>query len=268
MPIQDNIPSSSSNDFIQSLERGLAVIRAFSAKHPSLSVTEAAQATGYSRPAVRRILLTLTELGYAKFKNGRFSLTPRILSLGYSYISSQSIWSNAHLYLEKLVEKTNESSSISILDEQDIVYVARIPTKRIMTISLNVGSRLPAYATSMGQILLAFLPDTALETYLSELETTQLTKKTIIKKDELRETLAKVRERGWSFVDEELEEGVRSIAVPLVNGEGQVIAAVNCSAHAGRISTELMQGSFLSLLQGTADLISKDLAEYQGSNYL
>ncbi|WP_240377562.1 IclR family transcriptional regulator domain-containing protein [Bacillus piscicola] len=262
---KENNKTSQSRDFIQSLEKGLKVIEAFTEDQPFLSVTEAAALTGYSRPAVRRILITLKELGYAEEKRGRYALTAKVLSLGFSYISSQNIWNIAAPHLEKFVNETQESSSISVLDGGEVVYVARVPTKRIMTISLNVGSRLPAYATSMGKLLLAYLPETEKEAYLATLEAQRLTSQTKADPDVLRQELHEIAKKGWAFADQELEEGLRSIAVPIFDHEDNVCAAVNSSAHAGRVSAAYMEERFLPLLQETAQAISRDLAAYQRS---
>ncbi|WP_199256760.1 IclR family transcriptional regulator C-terminal domain-containing protein [Alteribacillus sp. YIM 98480] len=254
-----------SRDFIKSLEKGLTVLKAFSAEQPILSVSEAADLTGYSRPTVRRIFITLHTLGYVNEKNGRYVLTARVLSLGYSYLSSQNIWNVAMPYIEELVKQTQESSSISVLDYDEVVYVARVPTERIMTISLNVGSRLPAYATSMGKVLLAYLPETEKEAYLNHFSAEKLTPNTKIDPDELRKELNVIKEQGWSFANEELEEGVRSIAVPIYNNRNEAYAAVNCSANASRVSGKHMKEKYLPLLKSTANRISQDLTAYQSS---
>src|SRR6266404_4828682 len=155
-------------DYVQSLERGLSVIRAFDADHPKLTLSEVATATGLSRAAARRFLHTLVRLGYMHNNNGRFSLRPRILELGYAYLSSLSLPEVAMPHLEELVEQVRESSSVSELDGEDVVYIARVPTKRIMTVAISVGTRFPAYATSMGRVLLADMPDEWLDAYLSQ----------------------------------------------------------------------------------------------------
>ncbi|MFC5629137.1 IclR family transcriptional regulator C-terminal domain-containing protein [Aliibacillus thermotolerans] len=259
---------SASRDFIKSLEKGLNVIQTFSEENPVLSVAEIAEMTGYSRPTVRRILLTLTALGFAKEKNGRYMLTARVLSLGYSYLSSQNIWNVATSHMEDMVKQTKESASISVLDQDEIVYVARVPTERIMSITLNIGSRLPAYATSMGKVLIAYLPTSEREKYLENLRLKQLTEKTKANITDLREELDQIVKQGWALADEELEEGVRSIAVPIFNSRNEAYAAVNCSANAGRVSKKRMIEEFLPVLKDTASLISRDLSHYQQSHML
>ncbi|RFU62962.1 IclR family transcriptional regulator [Peribacillus glennii] len=268
MSIKNSDIFEQSGDYIQSLDRGLKVIQAFSQETPSLTISEAAKITGLSRPTARRILLTLEYLGFVESNNGRFSLAARALTLGYAYISSKNIWNIAQPIMREFVAKTGESCSISILDGTDILYVARVHTKRIMTINLEVGSRLPAYATSMGHVLLAFLPKDELEDYLNKVSFKQFTNNTITDKEQLKKVLATVQENGWGGVDQQFEEGLRSIAVPIQNGEGNVIAAINCSAHAGRISENTVREEFLPLLFETAEKISRTItAAYNSAQY-
>jgi IclR family pca regulon transcriptional regulator len=248
-----------SSDFVQSLERGLAVIRAFDAEHRELALSEVARSTGLTRAAARRFLLTLVKLGYVNFSQGRFSLRPRVLELGYAYLSSLSLPEVAQPHMESLVAQVNESCSISVLDDIEIVYVARVPTRRIMSITLAVGTRLPAFVTSMGRVLLAGLPDDELEERLARVELTPLTSRTVTDKDELRATLATVRRQGYAATDQELEEGLRSLAVPLRNGSGTVTAALNVSVHASRASMSALRRDVLPLALQTAAAIEEDL---------
>src|SRR6202000_1845464 len=185
-----------SADFVQSLERGLLVIRAFDAEHRELGLSEVARISGLTRAAARRFLLTLAKLGYVTFSDGRFALTPRVLELGYAYLSSLSLPEVAQPHMEALVAKVNESSSISVLDDTEVVYVVRVPTRRIMSITLAVGPRLPAFATSMGRVLLAHLPEEELEERLPRVEFEHLTKRTVKDAAELRKVLATVRRQG------------------------------------------------------------------------
>lgn len=246
-----------SGDFIQSLERGLAVINSFSQDGASQTLSGVAQRTGLTRATARRILLTLTELGYVRQDGRNFSLTPQVLDLGYSFLSSFRLPDIAQPAMERLVEEVKESSSMSVLDTPDIVYVARVPTTRIMTISLALGSRLPAYPTSMGRVLLAGLPDDALDAYFDTTRLDQLTPKTIIDPVRLREVVAKTRVEGFALVDEELEEGIRSIAAPIQNDRGDVLAAMNISCHATRASVERMRDEFLPGLLCAASEVSE-----------
>lgn len=261
MSMKDSNNSIKNPDFIQSLERGLLIIRAFSKENPTLTVSEAAKITILSRPAVRRILLTLENLGYVESTDGRFSLTARVLSLGYAYISSKNIWDIAHPHMKNLVERTGESTSISVLDDVEIVYVARIPTKRIMMISLDVGSRLPAYATSMGQVLLANISPDELTHYFNETELTSFTKRTVIDQEKLHESLIQIKQDGWAFVEQQLEDGLSSLAAPIRNNEGKVIAAINISSHTDRINSDMLKENFLPLLLKAAEDISMEISK-------
>src|ERR1700750_2669368 len=198
-----------SSDFVQSLERGLAVIRAFDAEHRELALSDVARSTGLTRAAARRFLLTLVKLGYVPFADGRFSLRPRVLELGYAYLSSLTLPEVAQPHMEALVAKVNESSSISVLDDLEVVYVVRVPTRRIMSITLSVGTRLPAYATSMGRVLLASLPEAELTARLERTDMRPLSTHTITDPDALRAVLDRVRRQGWAAVEPELEGGLR-----------------------------------------------------------
>jgi IclR family transcriptional regulator, pca regulon regulatory protein len=248
-----------SADFVQSLERGLAVIRAFDGAHPELTLTEVAAATGVTRAAARRFLLTLVDLGYVRSDGRFFSLSPRVLELGYAYLSSLSLPEVAEPHLEALVAEVNESSSVSVLDTGDVVYVARVPTSRIMTVAISVGTRFPAYATSMGRVLLAGLPDEELEKYLGEVKLERLTTRTVGSVAALRAELSRVRAQGWAIVDQEPEEGLRAVAAPIRDRTGRTVAAVNISAHASRTPVESVRRDLLPPLLATAARIEADL---------
>ncbi|MGC1215122.1 MAG: IclR family transcriptional regulator [Micromonospora sp.] len=246
-------------EFVQSLERGLAVIRAFDAEHPQLTLSEVARTTGLTRAAARRFLLTLVELGYMRTDGRLFSLRPRILELGYAYLSSLSLPEVAMPHMEALVAQVHESCSMSVLDGDEVVYVARVPTKRIMTVGISVGTRFPAYATSMGRVLLAGQPAEWLDDYLAKADLKPLTRRTITDPAKLRGVLAKIATQGYAIVDQELEEGLRSLAAPIHGENGQVIAAVNVSAHASRGSSEVIRRELLPPLLETAKRIEEDL---------
>ena len=248
-----------SSDYVQSLERGLAVVRALGGENAELGLSEVARATGLSRAAARRFLLTLVELGYVRVENGRFSLRPRVLELGYAYLSGLGLPEVAQPHMEALVARVNESSSISVLDDTEIVYVVRVPTRRIMAITLAVGTRLPAYATSMGRVLLAGLSRAELDARLDGMELRPLTAHTVADVAELRARLDRVREQGWATVDQELEEGVRSAAAPVRDATGRVVAALNVSAHASRTSMQALRRDILPLLLETAAAIEAEL---------
>jgi IclR family transcriptional regulator, pca regulon regulatory protein len=245
--------------FVQSLERGLAVIRAFGADTPELTLSEAARATGLTRAATRRFLHTLADLGYVHAEGRVFRLTPRVLELGYAFLSSLTLPEVAEPHLERLVAEIHESSSVSVLDGDDIVYVARVPTARIMRVSINLGTRFPAYATSMGRVMLADLPEPDLDAYLARVELRRLSPHTITDAGVLWDELARVRAQGWALVDQELEEGLRSVAAPIRDRGGEGVAAVNVSAHASRTSKEAMRRSLLPPLLRTAELIEAEL---------
>ena len=246
--------------FVQSLERGLAVIRAFSAERPELTLSDVARVTGLTRAAARRFLLTLVELGYVHSDGRLFSLRPRVLELGYAYLSTLSLTDVASPHMERLVASLRESSSISVLDGDDIVYVVRVPTHRIMTVSIGVGTRFPAYATSMGRVLLAALAPGALDEYLARARLEPLTSRTITSTNALRTALGAVRAQGWALVDQELEDGLRSVAAPITDGSGKVTAAINLSTHASRVTLDTLRRTFLPQLQQTARRIEVDLA--------
>jgi IclR family transcriptional regulator, pca regulon regulatory protein len=266
-------PSSSPSDgdearaahFVQSLDRGLAVIRAFDEHNPELTLSDVARVTGLTRAAARRFLLTLADLGYVRSDGRWFSLSPRILELGYAYLSSLSLTEVAEPHLERLVAEVHESSSVSVLDGEDVVYVARVPTGRIMAVSINVGTRFPAYATSMGRVLLSRLPEEELEAYLERVELLPLSPRTLTSRAALRAELAKVRSQGWALVDQELEEGLRSVAAPIGDRSGHTIAAVNLSAHASRLSIEEGRRRLVPALLATAARIEADLRVAQSA---
>jgi IclR family transcriptional regulator, pca regulon regulatory protein len=246
-------------DFVQSLERGLAVICAFDKDHAELTLSEVASATGVTRATARRFLLTLARLGYVRSDGRFFSLTPRVLELGYAYLSSLSLPEVAEPHLEALVAEVNESSSVSVLDGDDVVYIARVPVSRIMTVTISVGTRFPAYATSMGRVLLAGLTDADLDAYLAKVHIERLTPRTVSNVTALRTELARVRTQGFALVDQELEEGLRAVAAPIRDRAGKVVASLNISAHASRTSLESMRRNLVPPLLAAAARISADL---------
>ena len=253
---------------VQSLERGLAVIRAFDAEHPELTLSDVARLCDLTRAAARRFLLTLADLGYVRTDGRLFRLSPRVLELGYSYLSSLTLPEVAEPHLERLVEEVHESSSASVLDGDDVIYVARVPTKRIMRVAISVGTRFPAYATSMGRVLLAAMVPDELEAYLGRVRLAPLTGRTVASVAAFRAELARVRAQGHSLVDQELEEGLRSIAVPVRNRDGAVLAAVNVSAHASRTSVDAMRRDLLPPLVAAAARIEADLRSARSNRRL
>lgn len=245
---------------VQSLGRGLSVIRAFDEAHSELTLSEVAREVGLTRAAARRFLLTLVDLGYVRSDGRRFSLTPRVLELGYSYLSSLTLPELAQPHLEQLSAEVHESSSVSVLDDTAVVYVARVATSRIMSVAINVGTRFPAYATSMGRVLLAGLDDDEIEARLASHELQALTDKTVTDRRKLRAELDRIRSQGWAIVDQELEAGLRSVAAPIHDRHNRVVAAVNLSTHAGRTTLDRMRKELLPPLRRTAGAIAADLA--------
>lgn len=252
-------PQTPRGDFVQSLERGLAVIRAFGPDRSRLTLTEVAQATGLTRAAARRFLLTLVDLGYVRNDGRAFSLRPRVLELGYAFLSSLTLTEVAQPHLEELVAKVHESSSITVLDGDDIVYVVRVPTKRIMTVAIAVGTRFPAYCTSMGRVLLAAKPDDELDRYLAQVKLEPQTPATVTSTTELRATLEKVRAQGFALVAQELEHGLISLAVPIHDAVGNTIAAMNVSANALRVGPATLERDVLPHLREAAAQIEEGL---------
>src|ERR1700678_2515318 len=195
-----------------------------------LTLSEVAGSTGLSRAAARRFLRTLVQLGYMRSEGSRFALRPKILELGYAYLSSLTLPEVAMPHLEQRVEQVHESSSVSELDGHDVVYIARVPTKRIMTVAISVGTRFPAYATSMGRVLLAALTDDELDRYLAEATFERLTARTVTNPDRLAAIVREVARQGYSIVDQELEEGLRAVAAPIHGAANVGTAAINVSA--------------------------------------
>jgi IclR family transcriptional regulator, pca regulon regulatory protein len=246
-------------DFLDAVEKAMRVIQAFSATEPALRITRVAELTGLTRATARRLLLTFERLGFVESNDGLFRLTPRVLRIGYSYLSSLPFAEHIQGELRSLAEEFNESCSAATLDGEEIVYVARVPAKRSMTITLAVGSRLPAYPTSMGRVLLAGLSDEALEEYFSRATIQQLTAQTVTNRERLRAIIAETQSNGFAIVDGEREEGVRSAAAPIRASTGQVLAAINISVNAARIPLEYLQESIVPRLKATAAEISRNL---------
>jgi IclR family pca regulon transcriptional regulator len=246
-------------EFVASLARGLAVVRAFSKDAREMTLSEVAKRTGLTRAAARRFLLTLESLGYVASDGRRFRLTPKVLDLGFSYLSSMELWDVAVPYMEEVSATIHESCSASVLEGCDIVYVARVPTKRIMSVALGIGARLPAITTSMGRVLLAHLEDEALEQHLLSCPVRRRTEHTVTNLAALRDLLRAVRQQGWCLVDQELEEGLISIAVPVRNKRGRVLAAMNASTHASRRVPAEVVRNYLPVLQQAAQKIAAAL---------
>jgi len=246
---------ASDPDFMASLARGLTVLRAFSAQRPHQSISQLSVRTEIPRAAVRRCLHTLVRLGYVAHDPERrtFTLRPKVLSLGYAYLSSIPMVSLAQPVLDALSEHLHESSSMAVLEADEVVYVARSKTtRRLMSVDLNIGSRLPAYCTSLGRVLLAAMPPEELKQYLARVNPVRFTPRTVTSREQLRSLIDEVRRESVSIVDEELEIGLRSIAVPIVDSRGRVCAAINASSQASRLPMHEFQKTFLPALRHAA----------------
>jgi IclR family pca regulon transcriptional regulator len=245
--------------YVQSFARGLDVIRSFSAAAPQQTLSDVATRSGLTRAGARRILLTLQSLGYVRTDGKHYALTPRILDLGFAYLSSMPIWNLAEPVMQRLVDEVKESCSAAVLDGTDIVYVLRVPTRKIMSIGLGVGSRLPASCTSMGRMLLAALPDDEVEALLQAAPPAALTRHTLTEPDAVLAKVRQARRQGWCLVNQELEEGLVSLAAPIVNRAGDTIAALNISGQANRTPPRQMQEQMLPALLRAAKDVSQRL---------
>ena len=252
-------PGNREREFVRGFERGVAVIKAFSARTPTLTVTQVAGQTELTRAVARRYLLTLETLGYVAQNGSTFALTPRVLEIGFAYLSTISVADVARPFMFRVVETLQESSSIGVLDGHDVVYVARMPAQRIMTTNLVVGSRLPAHATAMGHVLLAYLPPARLNAYLATAALQPLTDRTITDQATLRAVLESVRRRGWAENDEASEKGIRTVAVPIFDRRGEVVAAMNLAGHASRVTMRELRRDHLPVLLNAARDISRAL---------
>lgn len=255
-----------SSDFVEALARGLDVLGAFSEARPRMSLADVASATGLARPTARRLLLTLAELGFVRQQGSEFELTPKVLDLGYAYVSSLGLWDIARPHLEELVQQTNESSSMAQLSGSDIVYVARVAVPKIIALRVQIGTRFPAVVTSQGKILLAALDAATLGETLAIPSGSNLP---IAQRDlaSLEGELAVVRAQGWALADEELAPGVRSIAAPVRDGSGMVRAAVNVTVNASETSIEVLKDRHLPPLLRAAAAISGDWARLNARPY-
>jgi len=254
---------SDAPDFIEAIARGFDVIRAFGPDRPAMTLSEVATAADLARPAARRILLTLEQLGYVRSAAGAFTLTPRVLELGTAYVRSLGLWDVARPHMQGLVARTGESSSIAQLDGSDIVYVARVAVPKIIALRVDIGTRFPAPATSLGKVLLAGLDPADLDRVLAEPSRSGVEARWRPDRAELDTALAEVRARGWALTDEQLALGIRSVAAPLRDGSGRVIAGVNVNCHAAETPVEKLLDHHLPLLLQTAGEISADFARLE-----
>ncbi|QXI29821.1 pca regulon transcriptional regulator PcaR [Pseudomonas vanderleydeniana] len=243
-------------DFMTSLARGLAVVQAFQERKRHLTIAQISHRTEIPRAAVRRCLHTLIKLGYATTDGRTYSLLPKVLTLGHAYLSSTPLAVSAQPYLDRMSEQLHEACNMATLEGDDILYIARSATpQKLISVDLSVGGRLPAYCTSMGRILLAALDDASLQEYLEHADLQAKTSRTLHTPEALLECLQQVRRQGWCIVDQELEQGLRSIAVPVYDASGQVLAALNVSTHAGSVSRSELEQRFLpNMLAASRDL--------------
>ena len=255
-----------SEQYVDAFARGLAVICAFDATHPELTLSEVAEITGISRAAARRLLSTLEHLGYAHMNGRSYTLTPKTMKLGYAFLSGQALPDIVEHYVVKVAEQTGESCSVCVLDGTDVVYIARASTKKIMSVNLSIGTRLPAWATANGRILLGNLDDTALEAALAQSDIVKHSVNSITEREKLLAAIRSVRKLGYSLVSQELEDGLTAVAVPLRDKSGNVVAAMNVAGHVHRNSREQMLEEHLPVLQHAAVEINAALASLHTSN--
>jgi IclR family pca regulon transcriptional regulator len=256
--MDDQVLEPGDRDYVGALASGLEVLQAFNAEHPRMTLSEVATRTDMDRAKARRFLLTLHALGFVKRNGRQFELTPRVLQLGYAYQSSNQYRAVIQQYLEDVTAELGESSSLAVLDGDDVVYVVRSSARhRLMAITLSVGTRLPAAYTSMGRVLLAQLPEAELEAFLDRVKLEPYTAFSITNANALKKDIAKVREQGYSIVDQELDSGLRSAAVPVFAGNGELLGAINISTNAARVDMETLMGVYLPRLQQAAEAVQR-----------
>lgn len=256
MHSKDETLTPDDRDFVTALASGLEVILAFDQQSPRMTLSEVAAKTGMNRARARRFLLTLHALGYVRKQHRSFELAPKALQLGYAFLSSNGYRNVIQQHLEEITEATNESSSMGVLDGDEVTYVARSAAHhRLMSISLSIGTRLPAAYTSMGRILLAQLPDSERTAYLERVILLRHTEHSIIDKAVLAKTLADIREQGYCILDQELDSGLRSLAIPVFDANDVLLGAINISTNAARIDCDTLRQQYLPLLQKKAQEI-------------
>ena len=246
-------------DHVNSLARGLEVLRAFNRTGRKMTLSQVAAETGNTRAGARRILLTLVHEGYAVTDGKLFDLTPQVLELGYSILSSKGVWDIARPFIAHLSDEVRESVSAAILDRFDVVYVGGAQYHHVITVGISVGSRFPAHCTANGRVLLAMRPEEEWDALLSEVELTRMTEHTVTRKADFKRVLRQVREQGWSLVNQELEIGLMSIAVPVRNSRGDVVGAINVGVPTMRMSPEQLIEDILPKLKATTDNITSAL---------
>ncbi|WP_166984384.1 IclR family transcriptional regulator domain-containing protein [Paramicrobacterium fandaimingii] len=254
---------STSPEFIEAIARGLDVIRVFGTRGQPLSLSDIASEAELARPTVRRILLTLAELGYVRNQDGLFSLTPHVLDLGMAYVSASSIWELTRPHLTSLSSSLGQSCSIAQLEGSDIIYVSRVAVPKLVTLSVSIGTRFPALCTSLGKVLLAALPTDELHRTLAIPSRSGVTPSWQPEPDEIDAVLREVRATGWAVTDQQLAPAIRSVAAPIRNGSGTVVAAANVNAHALETSVDTLVDDYLPQLLAAAGAISADWARLE-----
>lgn len=249
---------SENREFVEALARGIEVIRCFDATHMEMTVSEVAARTGLARPTARRLLMTLEQLGYMRSADGVYALTAKTLELGTAYISALGVWDIARPHMQSLVDRTRESTSMSQLDGSDVVYVARVAVPKIIALSVSIGTRFPAAATSMGRVLLAGLTADELDATLDVPSASGILPRVQLDRPALDAVLAEVRSQGWAMSDEQLSLGIRSIAVPVAGADGRTAAAMNVTTHAAETTVEQLLDDHLPLLLDTAQAIATE----------
>ncbi|HSP59063.1 MAG TPA: IclR family transcriptional regulator C-terminal domain-containing protein [Halomonas sp.] len=258
---QDRAIAANDRDFVTALASGLEVILAFDEAHPRMTLSEVATRTAMNRAKARRFLLTLHSLGYVRKQHRHFELAPKVLQLGYAFLSANHYRTVIQQVLEDITAESGESSSLGVLDGDDVIYVARSSSRqRLMAITLSVGTRLPAAYTSMGRVLLAQLPDAQLAAYLERVSLAPHTDKATTDRDTLERRILEVRQQGYAIVDQELDSGLRSIAVPAFDAHGKLLGAINISTNAARVDFDTLTGRYLPLLQESARSIRRHVS--------
>lgn len=256
--MDDQILKPGDRDYVGALASGLEVLQAFDAEHPRMTLSEVAARTEMDRAKARRFLLTLHSLGFVKRSGRQFELTPRVLQLGYAYQASNQYRAVIQQYLEDITAELGESSSLAVLDGDDVVYVVRSSARhRLMAITLSVGTRLPAAYTSMGRVLLAQLPGAELDAFMARVKLEAFTEYSIIRADALKNAISNARDQGYAIVDQELDSGLRSVAVPVFSGSGELLGAINISTNAARVNMKTLMDVYLPRLQQAADAVQR-----------
>lgn len=249
-------------EYLSTLERGLSVLRAFNQERPEMALSEVAVVTKLSPAVARRCLNTLVKLGYVAQHGRRFLLRPEVLVFGSAYLASMNIEEVASPYLQALRDETGDSSSLAVLSGEDVLYLCHVSTNRRIRLGASVGTRFPAYATSLGHVLLAYQPDEVIEAYLSEVSLAKLTEHTVTSKDVLRQRIQAARARGYDSSQDELDYGIVSVAVPVFNRQHQIVAAINCSTSTTRVAQDELVKTRLPLLQTAAREIEAALQKW------